>query len=550
MRLLLSYALFDLGVSAARGPRHLALESGRGGGVRGCWCGRAVGVGNLGYLDRPHLVQGLFGGRVPLGYGQLVRCSCMSVQTVSVEVAVVERREDYAFLYAADAGFSLELPARRLDAYHVALPHTEALGVRGREFDPDLRCSALELRSASGLGAGVEVVDGAPGGVGEGVLLIRLLVRRLVLGGEQECASGGRESLVLHLRAFRARQEVAAVGLAIVRLGVEVAVGVETLGAVGVLVVTRPLDAAAIPELVVGEARIVAGASPRALLPSFEGGLGIVPLYEELPVFVPEIHAPGVVQEDIEVALGFAGGLDGLLREVHRAICVGEGAGLFPPGCGGKYHVGVPCSLCQEDVLYDDEEVFVAEDRAYAGKLGQGECGVGGADPEKGNRTLLSVTPDLHGVRGRGPMRDLHPLDVPQLGELLDMIHVVPVPEGRQVAVGPTLAGVLGGGLTVHLQHSAAGLADHAAKQVYVVDLAGGGCGLVRLVEALQDRAEEPLALTDDARRLPGLLRRHTADLRYLLGRVLLEPSPQLFEAHGVGSDVLLVVPSVSDDLA
>src|SRR5215203_3933660 len=380
MRLLLSYALFDLGVSAARGPRHLALESGRGGGVRGCWCGRAVGVGNLGYLDRPHLIQGLFGGRVPLRYGQLIGSPRLSVRLI--EIAVVERCEDHALLYAADAGLRLELPTRRLDAYHVALPHTEALGVRGREFDPDLRCSALELRGAGGLGAGVEVVDGATGSVGEGVLLIRLLVRRLVLGGEQERPPGGRERPVLHLRALRARQEVAAVGLAVVRLGVEVAVGVEALDAVGMLVVARPLDATAIPELVVGKACVVAGASPRALLPSFEGGLGIVPLYERLPVFVPEIHAPGVVQEDLKVALRLAGGLDGLLREVHRAVGVGESAGLFPPGCGGKYHVGVLRRLGEEDVLDDDEEVLVLEDRAYAGKLGQGDGGVGGADPE------------------------------------------------------------------------------------------------------------------------------------------------------------------------
>src|SRR5215203_4277267 len=484
MRLLLSYALFDLGVSAARGPRHLALESGRGGGVRGCWCGRAVGVGNLGYLDRPHLVQGLFGGRVPLRYGQLIGSPRLSVRLI--EIAVVEWHEDHTILYAADAGSSLELPTRRLDAYHVALPHPEAPGVRGREFDPDLRCSILELPGAGGLGAGVEVVDSAPSGVGEGVLLIRLLVRRLVLGGEQECASGGRERFMLHLCALRSRQEVAAVGLAVVRIGVEVAVGVETLGAVGVLLVARPLDAAAIPELVVGEARIVAEASPRALLPSFEGGLGIVPLYEGLPVFVPEIHAPGVVEEDVEVALGFAGGLDGLLREVHRAICVGEGAGLFPPGCGGKYHVGVPCSLCQEDVLDDDEEVLSFEYLPDTGQLGQGDSGIGGADPEKGDRALLSVAPDLHGVCRRSPVRDLHPLDVPQLGELLDMIHVVPVPEARQVAVGPTLAGVLGCRLAVHLQDTAAGLADHAANEVDVVDLAGCGRGPLRLVEALQ----------------------------------------------------------------
>src|SRR5215217_2833078 len=124
MRLLLSYALFDLGVSAARGLRQLAVGSRHGGGVRGCRCRRTAAVGELGYLDRPHLIQGLFGGRVPLRYGQLVRCSGTSVQTVAVEVAVVERREEHALLYAADAGLRLETPARRLDAHQITLPHT------------------------------------------------------------------------------------------------------------------------------------------------------------------------------------------------------------------------------------------------------------------------------------------------------------------------------------------------------------------------------------------------------------------------------------------
>src|SRR5215208_484933 len=109
MKLLLTYPLFDLGVSAARGPRHLALESRRGGGVRGCWCGRAAGVGDLGYLDRPHLIQGLFGGRVPLSYGQLVGSPRLSVRLI--EIAVVERCEDHAFLDAADARLRLEPPA-------------------------------------------------------------------------------------------------------------------------------------------------------------------------------------------------------------------------------------------------------------------------------------------------------------------------------------------------------------------------------------------------------------------------------------------------------
>src|SRR5215211_3957281 len=112
MRLLLSYALFDLGVSAARGLRQLAVGSRHGGGVRGCRCRRTAAVGELGYLDRPHLIQGLFGGRVPLSYGQLVRCPQLSIRLI--EIAVVEWSEYHALLYTADAGFSLELPARRL----------------------------------------------------------------------------------------------------------------------------------------------------------------------------------------------------------------------------------------------------------------------------------------------------------------------------------------------------------------------------------------------------------------------------------------------------
>jgi hypothetical protein len=207
-------------------------------------------------------------------------------------------------------------------------------------------------------------------------------VRRLVLGGAQESTPGGRKRSVLHLRALRARQEVAAVGLAVVRLGIEVTVGIETLGSVGIRPIAGPLDAAAVPEFAVGEARVVAGSTARAFLPGLEGGLGVIPLYEGLAVFVSEIHAPGVVEEDVEVALRFAGRLDGLLREVHRAVGVSERAGLLALGCGGQHHVGVLRRLCQKDVLGDDEEIFVLKNRAYAGELGQGDRGVGGADPE------------------------------------------------------------------------------------------------------------------------------------------------------------------------
>src|SRR5215216_4103134 len=129
MRLLFPQVLFGLGVSAACGLRHLAVESRRGGGRRGCRCGRATSVGNLRHSHRPHLVQGLLGGRVPFSYGQLVGSPQVAVRVAPlalIEVPVVKRREDHTLLYTADAGLRLEPSARRLDAHHVTLPHTEA----------------------------------------------------------------------------------------------------------------------------------------------------------------------------------------------------------------------------------------------------------------------------------------------------------------------------------------------------------------------------------------------------------------------------------------
>ena len=90
---------------------------------------------------------------------------------------------------------------------------------------------------------------------------------------------------------------------------------------------------------------------------------------------------------------------------------------------------------------------------------------------------------------GGAVVRDLILLDVPQLGQLGDVGVVGPVAEARQIAVGAALAGVLRRGLAVHLQHAAAGLAEHAAHEVEVVDLHRGRGGLVGLVEALQHGA-------------------------------------------------------------
>src|SRR5690606_35633504 len=102
----------------------------------------------------------------------------------------------------------------------------------------------------------------------------------------------------------RARGEVAAVGLAVLRAGPEPAVGVEPLRTVGVLVVAGPLDAAAAPQLVVAEAGVVAEPAPRALLPRLEGRLGVAPGNQRAAVLVAQIHPSREVDKDVEVGPG------------------------------------------------------------------------------------------------------------------------------------------------------------------------------------------------------------------------------------------------------
>ena len=173
---------------------------------------------------------------------------------------------------------------------------------------------------------------------------------------------------------------------------------------------------------------------------------------------------------------------------------------------------------------------------------------IGAADPQHPDGAVLHVPHHLHHVGGRRVVRDRHRIDVPDPGQVLDVGVVGPVAEAGQVAVGAAFAGVLRRGLAVHLQDAAAGLAQHAADDVDVVDLHGGGGGLVGLVEALQHRGQQPLGVAEDAGRFADLFRRDAADLRRQRRRIVLDLFFQLLVAHGVGLDVVLVHPAVGDD--
>src|SRR5215210_530326 len=100
-------------------------------------------------------------------------------------------------------------------------------------------------------------------------------------------------------------------------------------------------------------------------------------------VTVAKIHAPRVLQEDVEVVLRLAGWPYGGLREVDRAVGVRVGPGLLAPGRGRQDDVSQLRRLRQKDVLYYDEEVFLFEDVSYPVELGEGEGGIRATYPEE-----------------------------------------------------------------------------------------------------------------------------------------------------------------------
>ena len=178
------------GLPAAGGRRHRLLSCRRGGAAR-----RVVGAGagpapSPIFLDvhRGGLEDRLFGHGVPVGDGQFVGGGRVFTWAAAVPVAVVERGEDGARPDVADPGRARRSGPRR-DSTRTrspsAMPSRSASAADSSTQASGAAC--VQRARGAGLGAGVEVVDGAPGGVAAaGSRRRRFLVRREVLGGLED----------------------------------------------------------------------------------------------------------------------------------------------------------------------------------------------------------------------------------------------------------------------------------------------------------------------------------------------------------------------------
>ncbi len=376
-------------------------------------------------------------------------------------------------------------------------------------------------------------------------------MRRLgvVRGAQQGAAARGRGPVLL-LGARGAGEQFVAEVLAVVGVGVEHPVHVQPFRPLWTVRGARPLDAVSFPQRLVAHAGVVARPAGRAALPLGErlGRRG--PPGQRPARAGAKAHPPRVVQPGVQVAAGLPGRGHGLLGQVHGAVGVGERAGLLAPQRRGQHHVGQFGGLGEVGVGDHHEHRVTAQDPAHPVEVGQGHGRVGPGDPQQPHRALLGVAEDLHGVGGRPGVRDGLLGHVPQLGQFAHVPRVGPVAKPRQVAVGPALPGVLGGGLAVHLQHAAAGPAQHAAQQVQVVHLAGRGGGLVGLVDALQHGGQHALAGAEHLGGGQHVPRGHPADVGDPPGRVVRDDPGQLVQAEGVRGHPVVVHPAPVQHLA
>ncbi len=191
------------------------------------------------------------------------------------------------------------------------------------------------------------------------------LRRRKVRGVPQERAAVGLRRAVPLRSDRRAGDEVMPEALAHLRVGGKHAVGVEPVTPVGVFLVARPRDSRSRPELRVGQSGVVTQPAAGALLPRLESALRIAPPDQRTALVVPQVHPPGVVQEDVQIAARRTGWVDGLVREVHGPVDVGVGALFLAPERRGQHHVGVLGGLGAEPVLHHHEQVRIPEDVAH-----------------------------------------------------------------------------------------------------------------------------------------------------------------------------------------
>jgi len=140
-------------------------------------------------------------------------------------------------------------------------------------------------------------------------------------------------------------------------------------------------------------------------------------------------------------------------------------------------------------------------------------------------------------MRRRTPVRNRRRVDVPEPGEFLDVLLVVPVAECDQLSVGTALARVLRGRLAVHLEDRRARLSDESADEVQVVDLHCRGCRLHRLVDALEAARHHSRRVAEDRRCFAQERLRNLGDLLDSLGRIRCGNVAQLRESEGVPID-------------
>ena len=283
----------------------------------------------------------------------------------------MERNEQCARSVCDATRSHLNGAAARLNAYQIAILDSKISSIGGRQFHPGLRRCRVQFRRPASLGPGVEVVDGPTSHQTHRVRLVRSLGRRHPVSSLEPGPAIESGRSVLGGGNSRTGHKIMPVRLALVVVGHEVVIEIETLRAIRRLCGARPLDARTAAKPVIAQAGVVAGPATGAFAPGIERLLRGIPGRQRPATAIGETHPPGVVQPNLKITPCLSGRSNCTLGQMDRTVGVGIRTSFLAPERRRQSDIGVRGRFGQVAVADDQEQGVLAENPADPGKLGQ-----------------------------------------------------------------------------------------------------------------------------------------------------------------------------------
>ena len=108
-------------------------------------------------------------------------------------------------------------------------------------------------------------------------------------------------------------------------------------------------------------------------------------------VLILKSHAPRKIKKYFKVRFGLPRWLNRFVRDMHCPVDVREASRFLTPGCSWQNYIGDLSCFGEEDVLDDDEQIFLGKEFTNAMKIGKRDKRIGAVNPKDGDAPFVDM---------------------------------------------------------------------------------------------------------------------------------------------------------------